>query len=256
MENDRKLLSPSPELVKRFNSFWNPGVEQRETELFQNDDNRKFIIDEKMIPGIADFKAGDELLKTVFLKLRSKNFDIHDVETAVYLLDGIYHTYLKNHLHLSKQLYNLLSESNYRVLDLILNTDKVVNDNSIEAIQCVDAIARINENKEKKTGYCYSFSTKFCYWIAQDYFPIYDSIANGLLLIYLDKKRPSYFGKYCNFVKAYQSFIEKFSLEECTIKQIDVFLWTYGKALQSKEVQFPIAKYTQYKPLDNNMLID
>lgn len=252
MNDYRKLLTPTSELIELFNGFWG-SAEKRETKLFEN--GEKIIIDEKMIPGINYFNAGDDLLNAAFQKLRSKGFDLHDVETAVYLLDGIYHTYLKDHLHLSKLLYQLLTESNNRVLDIILNTDRIVMYNDIDAIQCVDAIARINENREKKSGYHYSFSTKFCYWLAQDYFPIYDSIANGLLSYY-QNINPKSLGDYRTYVEAYKLFVDQFHLEGCTIKQIDVFLWTYGKALASKEIQCPVAKYISYLLLDNNKIVD
>ena len=139
-------------------------------------------------------------------------------------------------------------------MKLFGNGNRIITKKDVEAIQCVDAIARVEENKEKKTGYLYSFSTKFCYWIARDYFPIYDSIANGLLSYYLNIP-PTSLGNYQMYVDAYKSFIDKFNLIECPLKDIDVFLWTYGKALSSKDVQNPVAKYISYIPMMNNEFI-
>ena len=90
----------------------------------------------------------------------------------------------------------------------------------------------------------YSFATKVFSFVSTECFndlckdglPIFDSFAVTLLGYYLKKAKKecsiSTWGEYRNYKEAYALFKSLYKLDEYNYKQIDVFLWTYGKALQ------------------------
>lgn len=273
-----KLLTPNKNVVKSFNRLWGPETKEREAIYLFEDEKEPF--NDGMIPGISFFNRGDALLEEIFNKIRKsvangKSPCRQDVETAVFLLDGIYHTNLNNHLQIAEMVYKLLL---YGLLQRILKPREIVKESDNEAIECVDAIARAGKIINKNNYYNYSFSTKFCHWLNPNGFPIYDSIASGLLVYYLCsedcediiRNRPNLLikkikgaqfglevlGKYSNYVDAYKLFMKQYKLEECSLKEIDVFLWTYGKAL--KHVKWSGSKFCSihYTELENNSFLN
>lgn len=88
----------------------------------------------------------------------------------------------------------------------------------------------------------YSFATKYCNWHNRDQYAIYDSYVEKILLAY---KRKDNFFQFKNsdlkifpeFKKVVLEFIDYYSLTEYDLKEIDKFLWMYGKE------KFPI-KYS------------
>ena len=84
----------------------------------------------------------------------------------------------------------------------------------------------------KSTGKrAYSFATKVFSFIDGNKFPIIDSYVATLLEYYLKKNKRSW-NTYENYLNAYSTFRSNNNLIELSYKKIDVFLWTYGKAIQ------------------------
>lgn len=87
-------------------------------------------------------------------------------------------------------------------------------------------------------NYCsvYSFVTKYCNWHNPQKFPIADNYSKGVLYYYFDKTYPrESFNDYEMFCKIYKEFQECECVKDLSIKEIDKFLWKYGK---DKSIKF------------------
>ena len=111
----------------------------------------------------------------------------------------------------------------------------------------IEKYENIGENESRTSGFdrfmkvcrdatgrnAYSFATKaFCFQDGEQ-FPILDRITVTLLAEYLDSPRKREWGIYENYKRDYELFRQKYGLTSYSFKQIDVFLWTYGVAIES-----------------------
>ena len=74
-------------------------------------------------------------------------------------------------------------------------------------------------------------------FIDEEKYPIMDSIVVTLLDKYLSYKEEKIhtkkeWGNYASYIKSYKVFKESYELSDCSMKEIDKFLWTYGKILE------------------------
>lgn len=101
----------------------------------------------------------------------------------------------------------------------------------------VDEIATGHGLKSKRYGKelrFYSFATKYCNWHNQSAYPIFDSFVERILLAYKRKTPFSKFTQttlrdYPTFINVIQDFKARFELKNENLKQLDKFLWMYGK---------------------------
>ena len=80
----------------------------------------------------------------------------------------------------------------------------------------------------------YSFASKYCSFHNPEAFPIYDSYVEKVLLHYRDANRFCDFKQeelkdYPTFKRVIAAFQRHFGLEGYTVKQIDQYLWQFGK---------------------------
>ncbi|PHI17946.1 hypothetical protein CEQ90_20500 [Lewinellaceae bacterium SD302] len=133
-------------------------------------------------------------------------------------------------------LYSTQIFSTFKLAEHIKNTnlDHLLSAGNAEA---VDLIARghgIVTSKSSKEKYLYSFATKYCSWHNQNKYPIYDSFVEKILVAYNNQDSFSDFNKsdlksYYKFKDVINDFITFYKLEEFNTKQLDKFLWKYGK---------------------------
>jgi len=86
----------------------------------------------------------------------------------------------------------------------------------------------------------YSFATKYCSWHREAFYPIYDAIVENMFWRYKQQFafcafRTDAFRQYACYRGIVDAFISHFRLKEFTYKQIDCFLWTYGKKVVEQE---------------------
>jgi len=91
----------------------------------------------------------------------------------------------------------------------------------------------ISKKNNKEINF-YSFATKYCNWHNRDKYALYDSFVNKVLIAY--KRRDNFsafietdlrnFTKFQEVVRDFQQF---YNLTDHDLKQIDKFLWIYGK---------------------------
>ena len=203
-----KLIAPTPEIIEQYNSFWNategkPG--NWLVTLFQGQgvsDIRDNISQEELEEcGVNDSEI---------LALQNKE----DVGAFLKKINAVYHTRIA-----AEPIANNLSWA------------------SLKEMEFDTFVARCKTYARKSA---YSFASKVFSFLKSDEYPIIDSITATLLARYLEDagKMPDHapkssWGKYKNYKDAYDVFREHYRLEDFTYKQIDIFLWTYGKALQS-----------------------
>lgn len=191
----------------------------------------------------SDIHRGESVLIDVFNTLKAGC--IEHTEEAVILLDSIYHTQIKDALHFAIRLRKKVEAG---LVDRIIKAES-----PHEKALRVDEIASLLKEEDESKPFAYSFATKFCSMISPDKYPILDAYIAWLLNKYVpDTKGASRFGSYEAFIEAYNKLVS--SLGNVSYKKVDVFMWTYGKALNkfaenvAKKDKRPVFKaYVTYK---------
>ena len=163
------------------------------------------------------FVASERVLTKLFTELPyNTNFD--EVLLKVTVLNSLYSTKIYALHNVAQHIVNL-------------KIDARLNNHSIEL---VPEIARVPIRDGSRNFY--SFATKYCNWHQPDTYPIYDSFVDQLLWEY--KKTDSFakfyrqdllnYSKFCNILLAFRAY---YGLEDLTVRELDRFLWSYGKQL-------------------------
>ena len=185
--------------------------------------------------GFGGFGKGDDLLRHVFSDLVS-DCSLKNTELAVIVLDSIYHTRLENPIQTARALYDLNTHT--KIISLITQSE------AQDRRKIVDTIATINKIDSINAKNIYSFATKFCNFVSPTKYPIYDRYSATLIYKYLQIKkadvcgeRVCYYkmGNYSYYISAYDKFIEEYDLDRFSYKEIDEYLWSYGKLLEASE---------------------
>jgi hypothetical protein len=102
------------------------------------------------------------------------------------------------------------------------------------AAELVNQIAR-TPTDSGKVRRNYSFASKYCSWHAPEAYPIFDSVVGKLISEYQRIDRFADFTwqheltDYLTFKRAMEAFREQYGLEAFSFKELDKFLWSYGK---------------------------
>jgi len=91
----------------------------------------------------------------------------------------------------------------------------------------------ISKKNNKEINF-YSFATKYCNWHNRDNYAIYDSFVNKVLIAYKRQDNFSTFMEkdlkdFIKFKEIVLDFKQFYKLTDHDLKQIDKFLWIYGK---------------------------
>ena len=238
-----ELIEPK-DCITFFNSLW--GNESAEFPLVKG--GGKVKIDGRVIQDINTLSDSEALLNVIFDRIRANRNNIAaiskaDIQEAVYMLDAIYHTRLEHHIQIANRIFDGMQKDN-----LLSDILSVKDPSGKVASRCVDFITRAGKSVNAGYNYAYSFATKFCSWLNPDGFIIMDGIAAGLLAYYIDRKLEancrnelipvrgkklirSRLGDYKKYTEIYKLFKELYDLAEVSYKEVDVFLWTYGRVL-------------------------
>lgn len=230
-----ELKEPTKEVIELVSKAWS-------NKMSDNDINKKitnFFLDSGITENEAERiyeiikKSGndDEKLSEVFKKYSDDSEN--DVLFKILLLDKLYSTQIVNPINIAKRIVNIKEKISKA-------------ENTAEVVEIIAG----KTNNEEKTRREYSFATKYCSWSNPDKYYIYDEIVAKMLYEY-NKKRNFCDGKtvcmntsdtkkfslkrYNDFCDVYEKFKGEFSLNECSNKDIDRFLWTYGKLLQKQK---------------------
>lgn len=206
---------------------------------------------EKLVKMFTEYKT-EEILEEIDLKTTK--------ETSRNFFDSKFGKLERD----DKKLEKVFGNPNGNILFKVLLLDKLYGTQILNPIDLADAISEIEVPKEVSAKTVnkiadwrggnsdiegrreYSFATKYCHFCNPEY-PIYDSFVKSLLYAYnenyhffkcswkneneaeiaLKKDYETFYG----FYRSFRNF-EKFGLKNCSVKEIDIFLWTYGKYLK------------------------
>lgn len=169
----------------------------------------------------SEYSGGfDEALEQL-LRTFPRNESLTDILLKAVAINSLYATNIYDISRVAQRIHVLRIDRRLQVGDLAL----------------VEDIARV-EMSGGKARRNYSFATKYCAWHKPDIYPIYDYYVD--LLLWLYAKQNSFFGadgfrhaelfeQYPTFVRVISTFKDYYSLKQFSLRQIDKFLWLYGK---------------------------
>lgn len=168
----------------------------------------------------ADLYEPEAVLKELFTKTRPYNQSIDDIILKAAALNTVYNTRITSIYPVAQRILSLDIDERLRSGD-----EKLVNE-----LMGVDYM--IN-GKASHTDH-YSFASKYCSFHNSDAFPIYDSYVDAILWHYRNLEHFSIFNRnelkdYPKFKRIIKAFQQHFGLKKYTVKQLDQYLWQFGK---------------------------
>lgn len=171
-----------------------------------NSDERYYLADKAIISLFAAFPE-NKFLEHILLKIS--------------VINDLYSTNILGTFKMARHIQQLNIDESLKQGDPLL-VNKISSGHGI-----------ISKKNNKEINF-YSFSTKYCNWHNRDNYAIYDSFVNKVLMAYKRKDNFStfietdlkYFIKFKQIVLDFKQF---YNLTEHDLKQIDKFLWIYGK---------------------------
>ena len=166
------------------------------------------------------YYLADNTITKLFEKFPYNN-DLEDILLKISVINDLYSTNIFATFNMAKHIQSLQ-----------IDKDLEVNDPSL-----VNRIATGHGIKKSKTNgdrNFYSFATKYCSWHNRDNYPIFDDFVEKVLKAYRDYSK---FSKFTNTeLRSYEKlkgifsdFKQYFNITKHDLKQIDKFLWMYGK---------------------------
>lgn len=136
---------------------------------------------------------------------------------------------------------DLYSTQIYGTVEMAKHIKSLNIDKGLE-IKSPDIVTKIATGKiAGKRKYFYSFASKYCNWHDRENFPIYDKYVERLIWEY--KKQYSFVSfrrrdlrDYPKYKIAIKKFREYYKLTKFNYKELDKFLWLYGKKLCNKRL--------------------
>lgn len=165
---------------------------------------------------LEKYKFQEDALTLLFQQLCPNHDNIVHVLLKVSALNDFYSTNIYNTHAVAKHI-------------VALNVDQRIADGDPSV---VNGIASVSIGGKLRN--CYSFASKYCNHHNPEPFPIYDSYVEKMLLHFQKEKGFATFGKadlkqYQRFVGIIQAFRKHHSLEQFSLRQIDIYLWLAGK---------------------------
>lgn len=165
----------------------------------------------------VDLYELEKVLRKLFTEAYPTNIAIDEIILKVAVLNTVYNTYIYSVYPVAQHILSLGIDERLRTADETL----------VNELMCViyDEGKKINH---------YSFATKYCSFHNSDAFPIYDSYVDKILRYYRHHENFSSFQNkdlkhYPTFKRIVNEFRSYFGLKQYTVKQIDQYLWQFGK---------------------------
>jgi len=187
------IEKPSTELIDKY------------IELFNND---------------LRYKPADDAINKLFSAFPN-NKEVEDILLKISVINDLYSTNILATFKMAEHIQKL-------------NIDEKL---SIGDLDVVNEIATGHDIRRKKTNTelnLYSFATKYCNWHNQENYAIYDSFVEKILIAFKRKFKfydfkQSDLKNFRKFKIILDEFVKHFDLQKHSLKEIDKFLWIYGK---------------------------
>jgi hypothetical protein len=162
----------------------------------------------------------DEIIRNLIVA-RPHNGNFQDVLIKTCLINDLYGTNVYGTYAMARHIHSLAIDARLATGDISL-------------------VPSIAQSEFAGNRIFYSFATKYCNWHREKCFPIYDSIVDNVLWAY---RKQFHFHRYkqgevriyTRWKEILDAFILYFSLGELTYKQVDKFMWKYGKEVLARE---------------------
>ena len=123
-----------------------------------------------------------------------------------------------------------------------LNIDGKIQKGETDAVRLISTGHEIKSKKNNKEIKFYSFATKYCSWHNREKYAIYDSFVEKMLLAYKREHKFSEFKHsdlrdFSKFMDIINDFINYYGLSNHDLKDVDKFLWIYGKEIQENKAK-------------------
>ncbi len=193
------IPTPSPQIIKEHLNIWDTSV-----------DGKKYPLQEKA-------------LNFLFTKACPSHTDMTHVILKVSTLNDFYSTNIFDTYSVAQQILSIKN-----VKERLLQGD----------LKLVNEVAKVSI-KGKVINF-YSFASKYCSHHNPNKFPIYDSYVEKMLIHYKNSDQFTSFKnselrQYEIFWNAINTFKNFYSLNEFTLRDVDVFLWQAGKEFFPKK---------------------
>lgn len=164
-----------------------------------------------------DYYEPDRVLTELFTQTYPNNTSVDDIIIKTAALNTIYNTHIYSVYKVAEHIRSLDIDRR-----IITGDDTLVNE-----------IMSVSYGDGRKIDH-YSFATKYCSFHNPDAFPIYDSYVGKILQYYRDNEGFSLFRNidlkdYPTFKRVISEFRHHFGLEKYTTKELDQYLWQFGK---------------------------
>jgi hypothetical protein len=166
-------------------------------------------------------KAQESALNKLFWNICPRNTSLDDVLIKVSTLNDFYSTNLYNVFAMAKHIVNL-------------NIDERLERGDTSVVTDIASGHGLKHTKSGKEIQFFSFATKYCSHHRPLIFPIYDSYVEELLVYLKDIDGFASFSReglhnIDVFLRTLNRLMKFYSLESFTLKDIDKYLWQYGK---------------------------
>lgn len=173
----------------------------------------KFNKDERYKP------ADDAILK--LFKAFPENDNIEDILLKISVINDMYSTNILGTFRMARHI-------------LEQDVDNGLKNGDPEVVHRIAKGHGIRTKKNNTELNFYSFATKYCNWHNQDRYAIYDSFVEKVILAYQREDKFSNFKisdlkDFKKFLKVISDFSDYYGLTRHNLKEIDKFLWIYGK---------------------------
>jgi hypothetical protein len=165
---------------------------------------------------LKKYTLQEESLSLLFQKLCPKNDDILHILLKVSALNDFYSTNIFDTHSVARHILSKSPASRLAAGDCSLVNDLA------------------NVTIGGKPRHLYSFASKYCNHHNPEAFPIYDSYVQKMLMHFRNRDAFIAFDvtemkEYERFVEIIKAFQQHYSLDQFTLRQIDIYLWLAGK---------------------------
>ncbi len=170
-------------------------------------------------------KNKEMALKKLFKELCPENKDFNDILIKCSTLNDFYST-------------NIFDVHTVALRIMNLNIDECLKQGDYKIVEDIAEVNVGKTGKSKSKRYFYSFATKYCSHHQPEWYAIYDSYVEKLLMEFQKRDKFSTFKlkdlkRYPEFMRVIHDFQRHYGLEEFTVKELDQYLWQLGKQIFS-----------------------
>jgi hypothetical protein len=172
------------------------------------------------------YYLADQAIINLFQKF-PENKKLEDILLKISVINDLYSTNIFGTFILAKHIQKL------QIDNAIIASDPAI----VNQIAIGHGIPKPNGNGDRNF---YSFATKYCNWHNKDAYPIYDRFVHKILIAFRDKDCFSGFEekdlkKFQRFKQIIADFKINYALSRHNLKEIDKFLWLYGREIVKKK---------------------